>query len=427
MNGRRFTWLGLGGLATIVGGCQLVSGLSGYQESGSSATGTGGAASSSGSGGAGGNGVAVSTSVGGGAASSGTGGCEMCSGNVCTDTQTDPANCGSCNKPCAAFEACVSGGCTDIGPYDSVTAISASAATVYWATKKGATSRIQYSTEPLWRVSTVDVQQPQSIGGLAIAADGASAYFTRSDGSQIGLYQWTPSSNPADVPLPISVPGTLDTAGAVHADTSRVVWGGHDPQWSGPNMAEWLVHATYVTSKNTDLPEITKSLPLFAGDSASIFWPDGLNKFIWANPPNPPSYFNYTKPAEAVAYIGADQTPNTTGYLYWVTTNDELFRSFKGPNGVTVVTNLAAADLSGAKGIAVLGTRVFFLKESNCGVGSGSLSVLTWFAGKPVENVMVVKDTLTCPRNLTIGGGFLYYSEGLAPETHLRRLAVPPP
>jgi hypothetical protein len=101
--------------ATLLGACQLVSGLSGLHEQQGSQTGAGGhggmASSSSGTGGRATVGSSTSASV--SSTDSATGSSVMASSSTggCTiGSMTDPQNCGSCGHDCGAG-ACTSGAC----------------------------------------------------------------------------------------------------------------------------------------------------------------------------------------------------------------------------------------------------------------------------------------------------------------------------
>jgi hypothetical protein len=322
--------------------------------------------------------------------------------------------------------------CATAGPYEAVTAISANAKAVYWTSTQGTSTVLHHSEAPDWKVSPIEATLVDQVGGIAVAEDGLSVFFTRSSGPFIGLYRWTPLSG-AGGPVPFSTSGSTDTAGAVHIDGDRILWGAHEPDWKGPlgtdpGMPQWFIYTTSIMSGQTDpLPRANQFAPRFAEDSQFVYWQYATNQFIRAPPVGLLGYF-YTTANDTAAYLAADNDPSPMGYLYAISSGNthDLYRVAKGIDAAMITPTSSEVQLPDGKGLVVSGSYAYWVSGSACTFGAGNLGriKLSAWSAVGVENVI---PKLTCPRNLTVGGGFLYYSEGDTDNVHVARLPIPAP
>ena len=432
MNGQRFTWLGFGGLAAIVGGCQLVSGLSGYQESG----GTSGSVSAtsgsgSGSGGAGGSGGDHGASVAstGGDSSSGSGDClpgtVTCGGSTCIDRMINPLNCGECGRSCAdsltATPSCEQGNCAPVlvdASNLTVTAISANEQAVCWAGVKSKMFQgIQVRLAPSWgEVGPSGLSFAGSIGGLAVLPDGKSVLYSHNTLTSWAVDQWTFSA--AASILATTSMSTLIAGGAV------VVPGDGNFYWAGETAnSEWHLYGTPLVGApaqpSVDRVTNTASLPIATAPDKNVFWPEAPH-FNRLNAPSVVGgalYKNFLQ--NEPRYLAADTDP--TGYLYWIglvgpSEPSTLSRILKTATDQGIA-DVEAYQVPTAVGLVADDAHVYWLERGPCPSATGRLMKLTW-GGDPEPLV----SGLVCPTNLALGGNYLYYSVGLIGSMEIYRV-----
>jgi hypothetical protein len=416
MNGRRFAWLGFGGLATIVGGCQLVSGLSGYQESGAttggvSATGTGGSSGTTG---------VTATGVGGaGSSTGGAGGCapksDTCGGPICLDLKTDPLNCGACGRSCAdslaATPSCQQGQCAPVpfgGVNKTVTAISATDEAVCWAgVESGASTEIQVRLAAGWAAIHPGLPVTGSIGGLAVLDDGKSVLYSHSTFTSWEVDQWT-FSNAASTTVTLSST-TLIAGGAVVAP------GDGNFYWAGRTIdSQWHFYGTPLTSMPNkaliDHATNTASLPIATAPGNDVYWPYAphFDRASTGGAVGGNLYEN--TPQKEPQFLAID--PDKSGYLYWIglvgaSEPSTLSRILKSASDQSI-PDVLSFPVAKATGLVADDSHVYWLEGGTCPNATGKLMKLAW-DGVP-ETVV---DNLVCPDNLALGGNYLYYSTGL--------------
>ena len=428
MNGRRFAWLGFGGLAAIVGGCQLVSGLSEYQESGGTSSSVS-ATSGGGAGGSGGDSGASSVASTGGDSSSGTGGCPpgtvTCGGATCVDRMIDPLDCGECGRSCAdsltAKPSCEQGNCAPVlvdASNLTVTVISANEKAVCWAGfKSDMFQGIQVRLAPSWsKVVPSGLTFTGSIGGLAVLPDGKSVLYSHDTATSWEVDQWA-FSDATSAPATL-FESTLIAGGAV------VVPGDGKFYWAGETIdSKWHLYGTpFVggpSKPSVDHSTNTASLPIATAPGEDVFWPEAphFNRLSVPSVVGGALYKNF--PQNEPHYLAVDTGPG--GYLYWT--------GLIGPSEPSTLSRIlkTATDQSladaqtypvpTAAGLVADDTHVYWLERGPCPSATGRLMKLKW-GGAPEPLV----SGLVCPTNLALGGNYLYYSVGLIGSMQIYRV-----
>jgi hypothetical protein len=448
-------WLGLGALTLSLGACQLVSGLSSYQESGSSSTttgssstttGTGGGSTTTGMGGGstttgtggsttttgtGGSGVTTGTggsgaTTGTGGGSTGTGGCSgtsvQCPGEaVCVDLMTDPKHCGTCDALCKdPLATCAGGHCQPAvvgGPYVAVSALSANDNGVCWAFRDHPTKlRLACRALTSSNLDTfVDVALPTwtDVGGVAVGPLGDRAFVTRNEALARGLYLWTVGDDAAAPLTLLHEDATLKVAGAVVSGSdTKVRWVAKDGdnQWTVFNTPSALPDSTGIDS--------TALEARLAWDGVYVYWSSsaGLFKRVPKNGGVPQ---DLKATFLTVDYLASDGNPDPTGYLYWISNGVSLQRVLKDVLDPAPVTETSTTFPSGPVGLAVApdGGTVYWVEGSACSEPFGKLVRLTWGDG-PED----LAGSLSCPRTLGLGGDYLYYSAGDVGNAYVYRV-----
>ncbi|MEO7327347.1 MAG: hypothetical protein ABI193_02130 [Minicystis sp.] len=411
IKGSRQAWLGLGGLALSLGACQLVSGLSGYQESGSTTTGgSGGATTTTGTG-------ASTTSGEGGCAS----GVKCPSDTGCIDLMTDPLHCGACDAPCKDLLAsCAAGKCGPAvlgGPYASVSALAANEHVVCWVSTT-APQLMQLSCRDITSVNTdppgeIALLGWTGVGGLAVAEDGQRAFLTRNQPALNGLYQWIRGAD-ADGPLTLlQGDPNLTSAGAVVSRSAK------QTRWGGLAIASQRgVYTTENAAPYTTSISGVALEPRFASDSTYVYWSSSENAFAQAQKDGNASQTVHATYA-TLDYLAADGIADAMGYLYWISNATTLSRVHKKPEDAGQTTEVSAASISGATGLAVSadGAFVYWIESAGCALGSGKLVRLAW--GQPPITLV---NNVTCPANLALSDAYLYFSAGLPGAVEIHRV-----
>jgi hypothetical protein len=333
-------------------------------------------------------------------------------GSACVDLGTDPLNCGSCAHICGGQdEACAEGTCSAPGPYTSVTAISVGSGGVYWATNG---AEIHYRPTD-WSTFQLSLPVANSGAGLAATPDGTSVFFTQKAGpGEIGLYQWTPSPVAALslVESVENIGGSLVDVGAVYvsADGKRVVWAGQtaDTQW----------HAYTTTLGPTNTADNTvQSAPGFSGDASYVYWSYAASQFVREDATGGTGAMTFTV-ANKAAYLAADDTASTMGYLYWLPMAGHLNRILKDPAASPQTVVPSAVTVVKAGGLVVVNSTVYSLDSgTSCAAATGSLTT-----GYTTALQVAGAVNLACPQNLAVGGGYFYYSAGATDKVQVVRL-----
>jgi hypothetical protein len=423
MDTQRSPWIGLAGLATTLGACQLVSGLSSYTQSGgsgggaTSSAGTGGApsssaTSSSGKGGATSSSTTSSSGTGGSggtSASSGTGGaCQtgvICPNSTgCFDLSTDPKHCGACANVCGPpLPSCVGGTCVPApvdGPYDAVTAITGHPTQVgaYWAFGGMSPSHLtgrRGVTDDV--IPAVTVQK--LVLGLTVSADGSSVFVVHSD----KVFQWDITANAPM--LFFSEPlANLVYTGPSAASAAALALSALD----GTANQNWARVVNIVGQSSSAFN--TSVAPLVATDQAGLYWTTSTTNLDGMSGGG----LTYMTINDAPrSYLASDQEP-ATGFLYWIAQGQVQRAQKTFPAGMPPVTG-SGFSVADVQGLVVEGmpgsstTQVFWLEDpGSCTSPAGKLLKMTW--NDPAPTTMAAG--LPCPRNLVQDKHNVYFSAG---------------
>lgn len=434
---RRWMVVGSGALSVALGACQLVSGLSGYHETGgaggmtthttSTTQGTGGVTTTSRSAGGGGAGGAPDVASASASSSSGM----MCNpgmtacGNECVDLSSNPAHCGSCTVDCSdplsSAAQCTNGYCAPVEIPSTasadIVAIAASDDAVYWVTPgSGGMSNVESLHGPQWAVPVIGtVMAGATVGGLAVPSTGTGAYlslgFTQGAKLAAGLFNVTSAGNV--VPTDITTGAMNGPSGTVALrDDSDVFWVAQNG--TNPFVVIESIGSTGVVTIGSLQPPNSGTILLSAA-GGTVFYNSSTDFKGMTGTTSSPKVIATGVTMGNPTDLAADDTAT---YLYFIEGAQPTLRRVATSSG-TLDPQLYA--LGHPQGLAA--ASVPFWLDAACVTGSdGSLMTSTTWGVK----TSAVASGLNCPKHLAIGGKYLYFSALKATDQRaIYRLAHP--